>query len=102
MKMNVPEGFTVLEVPPRLRALIPSKYGAEYFKPTPDYGSGFMLIITYGRTPEEFVHVDGMLHENALAANDMAIKRAIIRPMLESMQRHIRHRDLHPRKLQSA
>ena len=95
MKMNVPDGFTVLEVPSRLRALIPAKYGVEYFIPTPDYGKGRMLIVTYGRTAEEFVHVDGMLNENALAASDSAIKRAIIKPMLESMQRHIRHRDRH-------
>jgi hypothetical protein len=91
--MTVPDGFTVLEVPTRLRALVPKKYGCEYFKPTPDYGPGQLLCITYGLTAEDFVHVDGMVSPTVLVASDRDIKHSIIDRMIESMQKHIRHRD---------
>ena len=93
VKMTAPAGFKILEVPARIRAMIPDKYGAEYFLPTPDYGEGQLLCITYGKNLGEFVHVDGMLASNVLIASDNDIKRQIIRPMLESMKRHIEHRD---------
>jgi hypothetical protein len=102
-KMNVPAGFKILEVPARIRAMIPDKYGAEYFLPTPDYGEGQLLCITYGKNLGDFVHVDGMLAVKVLIASDNDIKRSIIRPMLESMKRHIEHRDRFrkPPRLQS-
>jgi cell division protein YceG involved in septum cleavage len=93
MKMTVPEGFTVLDLPERLRALIPAKYGAEYFKPTSDYGPGQLLCITYGRDAKEFVHVDGMISPTWFMASDQDIKASIINRMIESMRRHIEHRD---------
>lgn len=73
--------------------MIPEKFGAEYFKPPAEFGNGQLLCITYGPTMEQFVHVDGLLDDKVLYAPDRAIKRHIIRPMLEQMNRKIQLRD---------
>lgn len=92
MRMSVTEGFQVLEVPTRIRAMIPAKFGVEYFKPTPDYGNGQLLCITYGRTPEDFGHIDSMVDAHVLRATDRQIKAKVIKPMVDAMNKFVQTR----------
>lgn len=93
MKISITQGFVELDLPPRIRAMVPAKFGVEYFKPTPDFGKGQLLCITYGRTPDEYGHIDVMVDEHVLRDSDAQIKAKIIRPMVDQLNRFVqRHR----------